>query len=529
MYLSGSLGIAAAVSLAAFGQTVRDVYVDSVKGSDSALGSHSEPLKSIAQATVLAMRNYANGIGARIHVAPGVYRETITLRGTSATSGPQIIFEGSQVGQTVVSGSDEWKGWQQDGANSEMYAHRWPYHWGQCPTLPGWPALQDIVKRREMIFLNGVLMRQVVSRADMRPGTFLVDESSNVVNIWVPSGTDMNVATIEVSTRPTLFYSDHVSNLAMSRMLLQNSNACMASSQSAAVIIANAAHVTIEQLSVNWNNWHGLALYNVANPTVRAVHTDHNGELGMNGVRLKNATFGDVTASNNNWRGQWGAFDTWETGGAKFLRVHGGVFTHFVASKNNGRGIWFDTDSADLTVVRGVFANNSRDGMFIEKSQGPITIADSWICGNGDAGVLTNSDQVSFDRVKVLGNRASQILVDGRGGAVRVQDWETSEYRVITPAHLSLIRGTYAGVNNGALFSIIARSPDEISKFLGTLHASRNVWYKAEGADAFQLHIVGRNSEVTDFMGWKRVSRQDQDSLFSPTVLAAQGACTDEP
>jgi hypothetical protein len=526
-YVPALLAIAAGVPWAAFGDTVRDLYVSAGRGSDSAPGSVSQPFKSIAQAVRMAMRNYANSTGTRMHIGPGVYREAITLMGMSVAGGPQIAFEGSGIGQTIVSGSDEWGRWQQAGPNPQVYAHAWPYHWGESEPIPGWPPLADIVKRREMIFLNGALMKQVLSQAELQPGTFSVDESSGIVDIWVPTGTDMNVAKVEVSTRPLLFNSSLVSNLTISGISFQNSNACMAPTQSAAVIIANAANVIIERVAVNWNNWHGLALYSITNAILRGVHADHNGELGMSGYRLKDATLENVTTSGNNWRGQWGGFDTWEPGGAKFLRTHGGVFTGYVATNNIGRGVWFDTDNADVSVVRGVFANNSRDGLFIEKNQGPVTIADSRICNNGDAGVLTNSEQVTLDGDKVYENRATQVQVESRGGPARIKNWETSEEYQISPAHLSLMNGTYARTTQGALFSMNARSADEISKFLGTLHAYSNSWYGPQGSDAFQLHVAGK-TEVTDLTGWKRLTNQDQDSVFSPSVHAAQGSCTGE-
>ena len=510
----------------AFALSVVEVYVNSVTGLDSNPGTIDRPVKTLGKATSMAMQNYANGIGTNIEIASGIYREAISLTGTGAENGPPIAFKGSQTGSVIVTGSYVWPGWTQDILNPSLYWYSWPYRWGKCTPPPGWPTLSDIVLRREMIFLNGVLLTQVLSQSQMQAGTFFVDEAHSRVYIWIPANIDMRTASVEVSTRPTLFYSDRVSNLTLSRINFQNANPCVSTTNTAAVVISNASYVTVEDSSFNWNNWTGAAFYNLKNPIIARVHGDNNGELGINGWQLKNATAQDVTTSYNDWRGLWGGFDIWETGGSKFLRVHGGTFTNYVAVRNGGRGIWFDTDNANIIVDRATLAHNTRNGVFIEKSEGPTTVSNSRVCGSGNEGVLANSPSVTLTSDLIFGNQYAQVYLDGEGGTLTVQDWETGVYYQLNPERLSLLQDTHNGVSNQLLLKLNFVSTAALNRFFSTLVSTGNAWYNPTQNQVFQWYVTGSGTRTTDFPGWQSASHQDVNSSFAPPLL---NNCSDTP
>lgn len=508
------------------GSSVAEIYVNSITGLDSNPGTIDRPVKTISRASVLAMQNYASGIGTNIEIASGIYREAVTLTGTGAENSPPIAFRGSQTGSVIVTGSYAWTGWTQDILNPSLYWHSWPYRWGQCNPPPGWPTLSPIVLRREMVFLNGLLMTQVMSQSQMQAGTFYVDEDYGRVYIWVPNGIDMRTATVEVSTRPTLFYSDRVSNLTVSRMTFQNANPCISTPNTAAVVVSNASYVTVEDSSFTWNNWTGAAFYNLKNPTIQRVHGDNNGELGINGWKLKNVTVQNVTASYNDWRGLWGGFDTWATGGGKFLLVHGGTFTNYTAVRNGGRGIWFDTDNANIVIDGAILTHNTRNGVFVEKSEGPVTVSNSRICGSGNEGVLTNSPLVTLTGDQIFGNQSSQIYLDGEAGTLIVQDWETLVYYQLYPEKLSLLQGTHNGIANQLLLRLNFVSSTALNRFFSTLSSSGNTWYNPVQTAVFQWYVTGSGTQTKDFTGWQAASRQDLNSSFSPPLLSN---CSDLP
>ncbi len=508
------------------GSTVAEVYVNSVSGSDSNPGTVDRPVKTIGRATSLAMQNYANGVGTNIEIAAGIYREAVSLTGTGAENGPPITFRGAPTGSVVVTGSYVWPGWTQDVVNPSLYWYSWPYRWGKCTPQPTWPPLTDIVLRREMIFLNGTLLTQVMSQVQMQAGTFFVDESHGRVYIWIPANIDMRTASVEVSTRPTLFYSDRVSNLTLSRINFQNANPCVSTPNTAAVVISNASYVTVQDSSFTWNNWMGAAFYNLKNLAIQRVHGDNNGELGINGWQLKNTTVQEVTTSYNDWRGLWGGFDTWETGGGKFLRVHGGSFTNYTAVRNGGRGIWFDTDNANIVVDGAILTHNTRNGVFVEKSEGPVIVSDSRICGSGNEGVLANSPSVTLTGDLVFGNQSAQVYLDGESGTLTVQDWETLVYYQLNPERLSLLQDTYNGVTNQPLLKLNFVSTAALNRFFSTLTSTGNAWYNPAQTRAFQWYVTGSGTQTIDFAGWQSASHQDLNSSFAPPLI---NNCSDAP
>ncbi len=141
------------------------LYVDGVNGSDSNPGTQAEPFQTIGKATTVALANNQKGIGTRVTINPATYREAITVKSNSKSTSLPITLEAATKSTVEVSGSDVWTGWQPYSGNSSIYTHAWPYAWGLCPTTAGSPFEQDIVLRREMIFVNGTNLTQVARAA----------------------------------------------------------------------------------------------------------------------------------------------------------------------------------------------------------------------------------------------------------------------------------------------------------------------------------------------------------------------------
>ncbi len=167
------------------------IYVDqqSANAADTNDGSKDAPFKTIGPAVQLADACNASGIGVKILIAPGIYREAITLdRGRQTTSAP-IIFEATGKGKTVVSGSEVWATWERSNAG-RRYVHPWPYKWGMAAIPEGWEdvVLKPIVRRCEMVFVDGQLLRQVMSPSDLAENTIYVSEEDGTLSLCLPPG-----------------------------------------------------------------------------------------------------------------------------------------------------------------------------------------------------------------------------------------------------------------------------------------------------------------------------------------------------
>ena len=114
-----------------------------------------------------------------------------------------LIVQAQNSGKAVVSGSDVFTGWKNNGSH---YTHAWPHNWGVGPT--GFFGIDFNIhvleRRRENIWINGVRMQQVLSLAELGPGKFhVVDNTDNNGRLTLvpPVGVDMATAKIEVAVR----------------------------------------------------------------------------------------------------------------------------------------------------------------------------------------------------------------------------------------------------------------------------------------------------------------------------------------
>src|SRR6516225_6002572 len=120
------------------------IYVDVNTGSDSNPGTASQPLKTIATAARKALSNNRNGVGSRVIINPGTYRESISMGTSSQATSLPITFEAATSGTVFVSGDDVWKGWTPYSGNPNIFTQAWPYQWGECPGSSNSPIEQEI-------------------------------------------------------------------------------------------------------------------------------------------------------------------------------------------------------------------------------------------------------------------------------------------------------------------------------------------------------------------------------------------------
>ncbi|MDQ6833042.1 MAG: hypothetical protein M3008_06555, partial [Chloroflexota bacterium] len=131
---------------------------------DANPGTADRPLKTIAKAADIAVKNNLQKISTRVVVSPGVYRESIFVQAKMGLTDTPMHFEAKQHGTVTIAGSDLWTGWAKQ-ATKNTYTHPWPYKWGLQSYPQGWQGnvtLQPIVRRREMIFIDGKSLVQVL-------------------------------------------------------------------------------------------------------------------------------------------------------------------------------------------------------------------------------------------------------------------------------------------------------------------------------------------------------------------------------
>lgn len=505
------------VQLLAFGQegaqideskVQKIIYVDqqSTKAADTNVGNQDSPLKTIGRAVQIAEADSASNIGVKILIAPGIYREAIALKPSKEAITAPIVFETTKKGKAIISGSDVWTGWKRQG-DGNIYVHPWPYKWGMAPYPAGWQTvvLQPVVRRCETVFEDGKLLRQVMSQSNLVENTFYVSENDGTICICLSPNDVPEATTIEVGVRQHLLQVQGRKNVVLRGLLFVHANTPL---QGEAVSFNDCSNVLVESCQFNWNNWSGLGFGTSHNITVRRSTANYNGAMGMTGGQLQNLLYEDVEASYNNWRGAWGGFTGWSVAGFKQLRIHDAIYRRIKAIGNQTGAFWFDFDCLNVSIEDALFSQNKTRGIFIEASEGPVTLKHCVIFFNHGPGVLsTNSKHVSLVDNTIYENSGPQIQLTGQADRP-VYNWETKEKMKLNLEQWLLQDNVLVGSNpNQALVDISGAS---VQLFMDSLKAGQNLWYNPTRNDVFR--VGGVNLDIDH---WQMVSGQDLDSVFS--------------
>ena len=96
------------------------IYVDVVNGSNHNSGTKKYPLKTIRAAVNMAQDNNHDGIGTKVIINPGLYRENITLHGDGHDTNLPETFEAATNGTVFISGADQYTNWTQTSNPSDL-------------------------------------------------------------------------------------------------------------------------------------------------------------------------------------------------------------------------------------------------------------------------------------------------------------------------------------------------------------------------------------------------------------------------
>jgi hypothetical protein len=493
------------------------LYVDAIKGSDSNPGTSQLPLKTVGAAATKAVSNNQAGVGTKVIIRPGTYREGVTMSGSGRDTTFPITFQAATTGTAIISGADVWTGWKVYTPNTKIYTHAWGNKWGLCPLDDGShepPPEEDIVRRREMAMVNGTLMSQVMSLSAMRVGTFYVNESNSTIYLWPPTGTDINTATVEISTRPDLFTLDGKSNIVLRGLTFQYSSACRA--DSGVTVLNQASNILVDNSFFYWNNASALKFIHTTYMTIQNSIFNHSGVRGTKGVNTKYDLWQNNQTNFNGWRGAQGVFYYWGAAGTHFNGSHEQTFKNNISAYNQTFGFHWDTDAQNVVADSLVASQNQLAAGFIEQSEGPFTVSNSSFCnGNPSTGAnnvgfeVRNSTNVTLTGNTYL-NNVDQLLVIGTVGGIKITNWETGQLYNLITNNLMLNNNIISG--GSTVFSDGDLGGADWIKFSANFNSDYNTWWNTN-SKAFIVPVPADWTKV-DFAGWKALTGDDVHSVF---------------
>jgi hypothetical protein len=503
-----------------------ELHVDGNNGSDSNPGTAASPVKTIQQGLKLANANNQKQIATRVNIAAGMYRESLALMyGGNNTAAP-LGIEAAQTGTVVVTGADSWTGgWVPSTSKPGVVTRHWPHDYGLCAVNPSWDAtmIREIVRRREIVFVDGKRMTQVLSLGQMRPGTFHVDESADKISLWPPPGKDPNLVPVEIGARDRLVELGGTLNVRLRGLVVQHGNGCAI--QQNAVHLHSNKNLRVEEMLIQDNNSVGGGHAYGEAITFRNLVSTRNGGNGLGGFKVKNALWNEIELSHNGWRTAQGAFYGWDSAGMKIAANHGALLKSFRAHSNMARGLWHDYDNRDITINGLSSYANLRGGYWSEANQGPITVKNSLFCRNNlraepfSAGFeISNSHAVRLDGSRLFDNGVAQIFIGGGQNDGRpVGDWETGEQHTLFWDQIALSNNIVAASGAQRVIRTYMGTGSTWNRFVADLESDQNVWWNPDDSKPFEVDW----NKLHDLSGWQSLTGRDAASSFAPPGAAA--------
>jgi len=180
------------------------IYVDNQNNaaSDSVTGLDPyKPLSTITKALANSEEYLGAGLGVKIAISPGIYREsglTVKPKGNgNKFLNTELVIEGTHPDSVIITGADLWnEGWER--LSNKRWRHQWDYSFTKLNAWGG--LLSELGTKREMIFVDDLWMRQVLSIDDLGDNTFYVHDN-NYIYVEVADSIDFENSNKEVSLR----------------------------------------------------------------------------------------------------------------------------------------------------------------------------------------------------------------------------------------------------------------------------------------------------------------------------------------
>lgn len=363
-----------------------------------------------------------SGLNVQVILPACTFREEMNISNVGAGSIDIVA------GAAVISGSDIFTGWAQD--VDGIWSTAWPYDFGlRWPT--NWPLSlpqDEILKRIETFFVDGIRLTQVVAYTDLVDESFFIDEPGD--KVFIKSAIDLTAALVEGTVRQTLIRLHSAENIAIRNILVQHAASDI--QNGTGVRIANSSNILLEDMVIRDNSGIGLSIVLSEFITTRRTQFLDNGYNGYTAWRVAGLLSEDDTVSGSNWRGFPFGMTGWGIAGFKHLGIHDAVYRRLTATANLTRGFWLDYDIANIVIEDSRWCDNSTQGAFLEKIQGPLLIRGLTVCNNSGGGILVSAARnITVEDSQFENNGREQIHFSGTE-TVNVTDFETAEQFVVS-------------------------------------------------------------------------------------------------
>lgn len=528
--------------------------------------------RTLGKARTCAMAKINAGIPTQLTIAPGKYREQLTLVGTNSPSTASLRIVAAVPRSVVISGSvDRSSAAEFRPVNDNRGLYEIDYERARgcvAETINDSNGRYDICSNpkhvlsgySDLLFLDGIRARQVLDEnllvtatpANNESGLYYVDAAKKRILVKPKSATP---SLVEVGARDLLLYVQDLNDVEISGLIFEHATTPWANGRAAAVV-NRASKLRIDNSVFSRNNGVGLNISRSSNVTVSRSVMNANGKDGINTFQAQNIVIRDSSTNYNNWRGRLTDYKVWWLGN-KITYTNSMRIENHTSIGNYSTGLWLDLDNRNIRIINPVIRGNARNGLYLEASPGPISVEGGDIRDNWEHGIKgALVENVSIHATTITNNgianrrlasdsalKNSEVFVafdQGYKTGRTLTNWQTGQ-----PYQVALKNWTInaASMSNSQpdrrvdtpLINVFL--PDDISPegygkswrklFFDTLTAESNRYSHASTSAAFT--IDGSN---VSFCNWKTASANDRLSTFNgadPCTDDARVSCTDDP
>ena len=329
-----------------------------------------------------------------------------------------LVIEGADKATTIISGADVHSSWTSVGAG--IYYCAWTNNFGTITNWwtsfgydRGFAGNRGVGLRREMAWVTDVStgnvynLLQYLDYTSFAAGAdgFYVDEAADRFYIRTPFTFDDANDMVELGERQNCIRIDNGGHITLRNLTLEKSSGEM---NTGGLHFYHSSDIILEDIASNKHNFSGFYA-DTCSPAL--VINSEFSDNGCKGFSYATSPIEDalllynVVADRNNFRyGKWfyllgeNVEYAWDSaGGFKILLTDGCELNTLSSSNGWGTGLWADFSNTEWAVKHITVLNSTAIGIFLEASQGPISIDDAYVCnvrradGNSDAGILWNN------------------------------------------------------------------------------------------------------------------------------------------
>lgn len=454
--------------------------------------------------------------GSTVQIQAGRYFISEPLRPKS-----NVRLEGAtgKAADVVLTGAESltWTSLNKD----NTYTSAWPYDFGFWTPPTGWPTVPDIVRRREVLWVNGTRLRQILNCAGLSLNQFCVNEADNQIVFRFDEQKE-TIRTVEAATRSTILSVSNVRDVRISALTFHGT---ASNYDSSAVTFVNSQNITVENSIFTEHNGGGLGIISTSgasasdrsqNITTRGNTYNNNGGTGYGASRIVTLSASNETANGNNWRGGYGGFTNWSAAGFKHLYLRNATYNTIETNNNQAHGFWLDTDTQAVSIVGLQSSGNTRYGLFLEAFTGSVDVATSTL-SNNEIGVFSgNTSNVLLTNLTLVNNRTG-ILIGGDAGGRPVKDFITgANYSVPPASNWRLNRVNVIGT--GAAFR---HGTGNFDALRNSLSSDWNNWYREGSNTPIEILV-----EKLTLQQWRARTGQDLNSTSVSSLPIPQDTAT---